>query len=846
MRRFAAGWTIRQKGARAFVAILLVAMGPSVAAVRGLSAVHRAAVEVRAGWLPAARLLGQIGRAYAGLRIVDTRIVLGADPLVLKRIQALTVSNLDGLHQAVRSYEALPLPAVERRAAEERTALLDDYMEVRGRVILLAKSNNWPAAAELWSGEANGLFQSYNYRLDVSTTRMAQLADAATEAGEDTYRDSLWLLLEGAVAAVLVAVGTGLALVTLVASPITRMAGRLSRLAEGDLELDAGEPADAAAGADEIGAMEHALAVFKQSAIRAVRREAELKSSNVRLDAALGNMSQGLCMYDEAGLLSVVNARYCEIFGLPPGSMRPGFTLRQTIELRCAHGHHDGEPTGEVYRTAAAAMASLGSGSWTIKAAGGLTIEVCYRTLAGGGWVVTYDDITKRCQAEEQAVFLARHDALTGLPNRTLFQERVEQELVQAARGATAALHYLDLDHFKWINDNFGHPAGDSLLRAVADRLRALVRQGDMVARLGGDEFAVFQVGLERPEDAGRLAQRIVDALGAPFELESDKVSAGVSVGVALAPTDATQFTKLVKCADMALYRAKLDGRNGLHFFEQAMDTQQQARRELEREMRRGLAEGEFELFYQPLVNLEHGGISCFEALLRWRHHARGLVGPAEFIPMAEETGLIVQLGEWALQRACAEAATWPAAVGVAVNLSAVQFKSQALVPTVARALAASRLPGHRLELEITESVMLQDSKATLTALHGLRKLGVRIAMDDFGTGYSSLSYLRSFPFDKIKIDQSFIRDLGVNSGSSAIVGAVTGLGASLGMATTAEGVETHAQLAELRRQRCTEVQGYLFSPPCPASEGAALLRRSRQADWFERAGSEPAFETVG
>ena len=833
MRRFAARWTIRQKVALAFAVILLVAMGPSLAAVRGVSAVHRAAVELRAEWLPATRLLGQIGRAYARLRIADARLAGSVDPATLARGREAAVSNLDALQQALRSYERLSLPPVERRAVVERTAILEDYMEVRAKVARLAEAGDRATAAGLWFGEANQLFQSYNYRLDVSITRMAELADAATERGEDTYRASLWLLLDGALAAVAAAVGTGLALVTLVASPIARMTRRLSRLAEGELEPDAGDTVDAAAGADEVGAMARALAVFRQSAARAVRREAELKHANARFDTALGNMSQGLCMYDGGGRLAVVNARYCEIFGIPATEMRLGLTLHEAIQLRCAYGHHGGD-AADAQRDAAAAMARREAGTYLIPASQGRHVEVSYRQMGDGGWVMTYDDVTQRRRAEEQAVFLARHDALTGLPNRTLFQERVEQELAQVGRGATVAVLYLDLDRFKQVNDTLGHPIGDTLLRAVADRLRALVREVDMVARLGGDEFAVIQVGLERAEDAGRLARRIVDALGAPFELEAHEVAVGASVGVALAPADAAQFEKLLKCADMALYQAKLDGRGGFHFFEREMDTRQQAQRALEQDLQRALAAGEFELFYQPLVNLECREITCFEALLRWRHPSRGMVPPGQFIPIAEETGLIVPLGEWALRQACAEAATWPATVSVAVNLSAVQFKGQALVRTVALALESSGLAGNRLEVEITESIMLQDSRATLAALHALHGLGVRIAMDDFGTGYSSLSYLRSFPFDKIKIDQSFIRDLGADNGSAVIVRAVADLGTSLGVATTAEGVETQAQLAQLLVHGCTEAQGYLFSPPRPAGDVARLLHRSRQPGWLD------------
>jgi diguanylate cyclase (GGDEF)-like protein len=577
--------------------------------------------------------------------------------------------------------------------------------------------------------------------------------------------------------------------------------------------------------------MERVLGIFKHNVVQLIQREAELQRANARLDAALGNMSQGLCMYDCDERLVMVNPRYCEIFGVPMDKIRLGCTRRKVIELCASYGHIGDLAVDKILERSAARMQGLEAGAWAVEASGGRTIEVSQRPTADAGLVTTFDDVIERHRAEQQIVFLARHDALTGLPNRTLFQERVEQELAHVGRGTVAAMLCLDLDRFKEVNDTLGHLIGDMLLRSVAARLQAAVREVNMVARLGGGEFAVIQVGLERPEDAERLAQRIMDLLGAAHELDGHSVTVGISIGVAVAPADGTHFDKLLKCADLALYCAKLGGQGGFRFFEQGMDAQLQARRALEQDMRHALAEGKFELFYQPLVNLERGAISCFEALMRWRHPVRGLVNPAEFIPVAEMSGLIVPLGEWALHRACAEAASWPGNVSVAVNLSPVQFKGRALVQTVTEALAASGLPDFRLELEITESVLLQDGKATLQAL---RDLGVRIAMDDFGTGYSSLSYLRSFPFDKIKIDQSFIHDLRENDNSAAIVRAVTSLGTSLGMATTAEGIETHAQLAQLRMQCCTEVQGYLFSRPCPAGDMAMLLQRSRLAGWLE------------
>ena len=427
--------------------------------------------------------------------------------------------------------------------------------------------------------------------------------------------------------------------------------------------------------------------------------------------------------------------------------------------------------------------------------------------------------------SREEAHHLALHDPLTGLPNRVLLAERLEQALAQVQRHKTMlAVMCLDLDRFKQVNDTFGHPVGDALLRAVAGRLRGCVRSCDTVARFGGDEFAIIQAPLGRTDEAGTLAQRIVETLSEPYELTGQRIVVGVSVGVALAPVDATDMGHLLKMADVALYRAKADGRGLFRMFEPGMDAKLQARRALESDLRRAVEMQEFELHYQPLVDLSSGQVSALEALIRWRHPERGLVPPDDFIPLAEETGLIGPIGTWVLHRACADAAGWPRDLKIAVNVSPAQFKGPGLVAAVLDALAASALAPERLELEITETAFLADADATLAVLHQLRTTGVRIAMDDFGTGYSSLGYLRSFPFDKIKIDRCFIKDIETSVDCKAIVHAVTGLGSNLGIAITAEGVETVAQLDQLRADGCDQVQGYLFSRPVPARDVAALL----------------------
>jgi diguanylate cyclase (GGDEF)-like protein/PAS domain S-box-containing protein len=451
--------------------------------------------------------------------------------------------------------------------------------------------------------------------------------------------------------------------------------------------------------------------------------------------------------------------------------------------------------------------------------------------------LVAVMDVTEKRQAEARIAHMAHHDALTGLANRVLFHERLDEALSRVRRDREKlAVLYLDLDQFKTVNDGLGHPAGDKLLVAAAERLGTCLRVSDTVARFGGDEFAVLQIGLAGPQEASALAERIVTLLSEPYDIEGQQVVIGASVGIALAPADGETAEQLLGNADMALYQAKEDGRRAFRFFQPGMGASLRAQHTLGLDLRKALAAGEFEVYYQPLVTLETGVISGFEALLRWHHPLRGMVAPAKFIPLAEETGLIVPIGEWVLRQACAEAAAWPDDLKIAVNLSPVQFKKGNLPQVVFATLASTGLPAARLELEITESIFLAESKTNLATLRRLRALGVGISMDDFGTGYSCLSHLRAFPFDKIKIDRSFISELGESGDCMAIIRAITNLGSNLGIPTLAEGVETEEQLELLRKEGCTQMQGYLFSRPVPASEIAGLLsspRNRRQGDEY-------------
>ncbi|TIN17156.1 MAG: EAL domain-containing protein, partial [Mesorhizobium sp.] len=459
----------------------------------------------------------------------------------------------------------------------------------------------------------------------------------------------------------------------------------------------------------------------------------------------------------------------------------------------------------------------------------GRTIDLIHQPLPGGGWLATHHDVTDLRRSEAKISHMARHDGLTELPNRILFRERAEEALVEMRRdGSKIAFLCLDLDHFKAVNDTLGHPVGDALLREVAARLKQVVREGDTVARLGGDEFVIIQTAVDQPVESTALAQRVIDGLSVPYVIDGHGVMISASVGISIAPNDGWDADQLLKNGDLALYRAKAEGRRTYRFFEPEMDARMQARRFLELDLREAVVREQFEIYYQPLLNLDRGEVSCFEALLRWHHPTRGIVSPAEFIPLAEEIGLIVPIGEWVIKQASLDAASWPGSIKVAVNLSPAQFRNARLLSTIVEALDTSGLLPSRLELEITETVLLANSQATLAMLQHIHMLGVHIAMDDFGTGYSSLSYLRSFPFDKIKIDQSFVKDAGDIDSSVAIIRAVTSLGNSLGMQTTAEGVETVEQLERVRREGCTEAQGFLLSRPLPARDIPAMLERTR------------------
>ena len=565
--------------------------------------------------------------------------------------------------------------------------------------------------------------------------------------------------------------------------------------------------------------------------VRQLRRQhavaqRKLSEKSQHLDTAINNMTQGLLLFDSSGRLVVCNQQYIDMFGLSTDTVKPGCHLRDLI----LHRQQRGSFVGDVDAYCAKFLdPKSGINDTVTSTPDGRTILLIFKRSPDGGWATTVEDITERRRVQARIEHLAHYDPLTNLPNRALFQRHAE-ELLAVTGSIQFAILYIDIDEFKSINDSLGHLIGDEFLKGVADRLRQSVGPGDFVARLGGDEFAILQHDVHDDEDVRAMVARVYQGLRTPFDCHGHQLASDASIGIAIAPRHGTDLFDLLKCADLAMYAAKAAGRRTYRFFDPAMETEANRRRELDRDLRTALAEGGFEIHYQPQADLRSDEVTGCEALLRWRHPVRGMVSPADFIPVAEETGLIEEIGQWVLRTACAEAVAWPAHIRIAVNVSPIQFKSETLSLKVAAVLAETGLDPRRLELEITEAVLIADDDAALVTLNQLRALGVHIALDDFGTGYSSLQYLQRFPFDKIKIDRSFVKEVARNSSSASIIRAVVSIAADRNMITTAEGVETLQQRETVQNLGCTQMQGYLFSAARSADEIRGLLTASEAA----------------
>jgi diguanylate cyclase (GGDEF)-like protein len=559
----------------------------------------------------------------------------------------------------------------------------------------------------------------------------------------------------------------------------------------------------------------------KKSEKLLAEKAAELEVMNTRFSTALDNMAQGLCMFDGEQRLTVWNDRYVELLSMPAHLLKVGTPLPEILASRVATGMRRKPDDPAVKARVTELLALSPDSSRTDELLNGRIVMLTRQPMAGGGWVTLIEDITERRRAEAEIVHLARHDVLTGLANRAEFNNRLEEASRRLKRnGVSLTVMMIDLDRFKAVNDTLGHLAGDHLLSEVARRLQSTVRDTDVLARLGGDEFAIIQEGgADQREGAVALALRIIGAISAPFNLNGQQVEVGTSIGIAMAPENAVEPDELLKRADLALYDVKSSGRNDFCIFRDEMleivHTQQSA----ERELREAIAERQFELHYQPVVDIKTRELCGVEALVRWRHPLKGMIAPDNFIPLAESTGLIVPLGEWILEKACADAANWPAHVKVAVNISAIQFKKGNLFEVILATLVKTGLQPERLELEITETSLLENQEAHLTTIRQLKNLGLSIALDDFGTGFSSINYLTIFPFDKIKIDRSFTKGILSRGDCKAVVAASLALAKGLGIITTVEGIETEEQLDYMRDAGVELAQGYLFGKPVPMSE---------------------------
>jgi diguanylate cyclase (GGDEF)-like protein len=532
----------------------------------------------------------------------------------------------------------------------------------------------------------------------------------------------------------------------------------------------------------------------------------------LRLRAVVDNLGHGLSLYDRQARLVVCNQQFLDIYRLPPALGKAGTSFRRILEARVLGNTHVGEDGAGYVESRLGAVRENRPLGGIHRLNSGQVISMTHQPMADGGWVSTHRDVTELFNMQAELTHLAYHDPLTGLPNRTLFYQRIGRAF-EAVNDKGFAVLCLDLDGFKPINDMLGHATGDALLRQFAARLSRALGPQDTAARMGGDEFAILHIGGDE-ESALDLAHKLADVCQQPFDFDGEVVSVAVGIGIAHAPNDGTDTDALLHSADLALYSAKRGGRGGIKAYAPDLDRAAGDRRRLEAELRRAIENGEFQLHYQPILDLKGGSFAGFEALIRWEHPERGRISPAEFIPVAEDSGLIVMIGEWALREAFAEAARWPADLRVAVNVSTIQLRRGNLVATVMNALAQSGLAPGRAEIEITESVFLENAEQSLEALRQLRALGVRIALDDFGTGFSALSYLLAFPFDKLKIDGSFVRALETSDGAATIVSSVADIGARLGMSTTAEGIETPEQLRAVHAAGYAEAQGYLISRP--------------------------------
>jgi diguanylate cyclase (GGDEF)-like protein len=735
---------------------------------------------------------------------------------------------LDADQQAYRALTADIAALVERsqRAGDVRSSERFAAIAAAGQAAIEAAARGQHAQAlasvaaytDAMGGLERSLAAQRLSNLDEVESTLARLAERS--------RTLITWVAAGAAVTGLLLGPLGLLLLHRMLTRLQAIGWALIRLARNDTSVDI----PGALASDEIGQLARSVSVFKAKSIELLQKKAELERVNLQLDAAINNIPLGLSMFDAQERLLVCNKTYAEMYDVPRELARPGTVHCALWEHRVRRGARHSEQQ-EVTAEVRMGGGPLRPPSMIIEFGTDRVIAVSRQPLQGGGWVSLHEDITQRRRQEEKITHLARHDALTGLANRALFRDQLEGALQRLPRGQGFAVLCLDLDHFKTVNDTLGHPVGDALLVQAGERLLACVREGDLVARMGGDEFAIIQASVRDSTQTENLAARIVETVSAPYVIDGQRVDISTSVGITLAPRDGDEAERLMKNADLALYRAKSDGRRGHAFYCAKMNDRMQERRGLEEDLRRALHAEQVRLVYQPFVNVHSRKVAAFRALPDWHHPGHGPLSSGDFVSLAEDAGVIVEAGEWMLQRGCAQAVRWPNSVRVAVSVSPLQFQKRNLVEAALQALAASGLAPQRLELDIAESTLVHESKSMLAVLHQLRQLGVAIALADFGRGYCALSYLRSFPFDVVRIDKGLIAAMPHKPDVRAIVQSIVGLGHNLGMTTGAEGVESFEQLELLAACGCNEVQGYLLSPPLAADQtDGALNERVRIA----------------
>ena len=827
--------SLRSKLTTTFVLAALMLVTVSVTSLVLLRAVNGVASDVRTLWLPKVEQLAKIRG------ILDQHGLLAAKTVTTGQYRFLTAStqSVEATGVALRAEEEAA--HAQTKTWQEKlliTQFYDDwkvYEESLEPILRHLDIGELRQAAGLYKSHAHIAFRQASNRFQQLIALSNEGSAAAVRQGEEIYAFAFMLTAILVIATVFFAGGAIMWVGRNIRDPILRVSAAMQALARGNLDVQTHE----CQRHDEIGTLFKAVLGYRDALVSQGRMAQMAERERERLKAAVSHLPVGMAMFDENKQLIICNARYRELYNVPDELAVPGVALAAMLQQRIATGNFEGDRETYIERVMQI-VENREPSLRQVALADGRIVSISQQPVDGVGWVATHQDVTERVRATDLVTQLARHDALTGLPNRTAFSERVNEVLSQAAEGGSVAVLYLDLDRFKQVNDTLGHPIGDALLKIVASRLKTGVRGTDFVARLGGDEFAIVQTDCSQPESSRILAERLIESVGRPYVVEGHDIVIGTSVGIAMAPSDGRSAEVLLKLADLALYNSKKSGRGQAKFYHAELTTTALDRQRLEVDLRVALASSNLEVYYQPIVATGTGKIVCFEALLRWNHPKRGPIAPDVFIPLAEQMGLICQLGEWVLQRACRDAASWPEGISVAVNVSPAQFTSAKLIETVTGALQAAELSPRRLELEITENLLLSGREAALAVLQQLRALGVRIAMDDFGCGFSSLNYLRSFPFDTIKIDKSFVQSLTTDPTSRAIVRAVIRLSDELGATATAEGVETQAQLAVLEAEGCAQAQGFLFSPALASPQAQALVRHARPLTAHRAAIEEP------